>query len=109
MNIILQEQGYPCDLMVKALDSGIVGSEFELQLCYYIHFQTNTLGKSMNHSPSPPSYGLDNITTVQLEEWLWHYITYDGWYVIKNKETKPNQTYKNFLSVNMLTVYLTER
>ena len=33
--------------MVKAMDSGIVESEFELQLCY-IHFQTNTLGEGMN-------------------------------------------------------------
>ena len=31
--------------MVKALDSGIVVSEFELQLRYSVHFQTNTLGK----------------------------------------------------------------
>ena len=31
--------------MVKTMDSGIVISEFELQSYYYIHFQTNTLGK----------------------------------------------------------------
>ena len=31
--------------MVKAM--GVV-SEFELQSRYYIHFQTNTLGKGMN-------------------------------------------------------------
>ena len=30
------------------LDYNIVVSEFELQLCYYIHFWTNTLGKGMN-------------------------------------------------------------
>ena len=34
--------------MVKALDSGIVVSEFELQSYYYDHFRTNTLGKGMN-------------------------------------------------------------
>ena len=34
--------------MVKALDSGIVVSEFILQLHYYIHFQANPLGKGMN-------------------------------------------------------------
>ena len=34
--------------MVKAMDCGIVVSEFELQLRYYVHFQTNTLGKDMN-------------------------------------------------------------
>ena len=34
--------------MVKAVDLGIVVSEFELQLCYYVHFRINTLGKGMN-------------------------------------------------------------
>ena len=35
-------------LMAKALDCGIVVSEFELQSRYYIQFQRNTLGKGMN-------------------------------------------------------------
>ena len=34
--------------MVKAMDYGIVVSEFILQSRYYVHFQTNTLGKGMN-------------------------------------------------------------
>ena len=34
--------------MVKAMDFRIVVSEFELQSCYYVHFQTNILGKGMN-------------------------------------------------------------
>ena len=34
--------------MVKALDYGIVKSEFELHSRYYGHFRTNTLGKGMN-------------------------------------------------------------
>ena len=34
--------------MVKAVDSGIVAREFELQSPYYVHFRTNTLGKDMN-------------------------------------------------------------
>ena len=34
--------------MLKAMDCGIVVSEFELQSRYYIHFQANTLGKGMN-------------------------------------------------------------
>ena len=34
--------------MVKAMDGGIVVSEFELQSRYYVHFQTNTPGKGMN-------------------------------------------------------------
>ena len=34
--------------MVKAMDCGIIVSEFILQLRYYIHFRANTLGKGMN-------------------------------------------------------------
>ena len=34
--------------MFKAMDCGIVVSEFELQLRYYVHFRANTLGKGMN-------------------------------------------------------------
>ena len=35
----------PPGVMVKAMDSEIVVSEFELQSRYYVHFRTNTLGK----------------------------------------------------------------
>ena len=35
-------------VMVKPLECGIVVSESELQSHYYVHFQTNTLGKGMN-------------------------------------------------------------
>ena len=34
--------------MFKAMDCGIVISEYELQLRYYVHFQTNILGEGMN-------------------------------------------------------------
>ena len=34
--------------MVKAMDFGIVVSEFELQSRYYIHFRAKTFGKGMN-------------------------------------------------------------
>ena len=34
-------------VMVKSINCGIV-SKFELQLCYYIHFWTNPLGKVRN-------------------------------------------------------------
>ena len=40
--------GCPRGVMVKAMDCGIVVSEFVLQSCYYIHFWANTLGKGMN-------------------------------------------------------------
>ena len=40
--------GGPYGDMVKAMDRGIVESEFELQSRYYVHFWTNTCGKGMN-------------------------------------------------------------
>ena len=41
----------PNGRVAKVLDDIIV-SEFELQLRYYVHFQTNTLGNSMNPLPA---------------------------------------------------------
>ena len=35
-------------VMVKAVDCGIVVSEFVFQSCYYVHFRANTLGKGIN-------------------------------------------------------------
>ena len=35
-------------VMVKAMDCGIVVSEFEFQSHCYVHFRTNTLGKGIN-------------------------------------------------------------
>ena len=57
----------PCGVMVKAMDCGIVVSEFVLQSRYHIHFRANTLGKGMN-LPYPPIYGLNSTTTVLLGE-----------------------------------------
>ena len=34
--------------LVKAMDCGIIVSEFVLQSRYYVHFWANTLGKGMN-------------------------------------------------------------
>ena len=39
---------FPRGVMVKAMDCGIIVSEFVFQSRYYIHFQANTLGKGMN-------------------------------------------------------------
>ncbi len=36
--------GCPRGVMVKAMDCGIVVSEFELQSRYYVHFRANTHG-----------------------------------------------------------------
>ena len=40
--------GCPRGVIVKAMDCGIVVSEFVLQSRYYVHFRANTLGKGMN-------------------------------------------------------------
>ena len=40
--------GCPRGVMVKAMDCGIVVSEFVLQSRYYVHFRAITLGKGMN-------------------------------------------------------------
>ena len=40
--------GGPRGVMVKAMDYGIVVSEFVFQSRYYVHFRTNTLRKGMN-------------------------------------------------------------
>ena len=39
---------YPCGVMVTAMESGILVSEFVVQSRYYVHFRANTLGKVMN-------------------------------------------------------------
>ena len=41
-------RGCPRGVMVKAMDCGIVVSEFVLKSSYYVHFRANTLGKGMN-------------------------------------------------------------
>ena len=40
--------GYPCGVMVKVMNCGIVVSEFIIQSRYYIHFRPNTHEKGMN-------------------------------------------------------------
>ena len=46
--IYLSVGGCPRGVMVKAMDCGIVVSEFVLQSRYYVHFRANTHGKGMN-------------------------------------------------------------
>ena len=58
--------------MTKVLDYGLKVSKFQLQLCYYIHFQTNPFGKGMNPLIPTPNYRLNSITAVLLQGWLWH-------------------------------------
>ena len=91
----------PRGVMVKPKNRGFVVSDFELQSPYYLHFRTNTLGKVMN----PLSYGLDSTTTVLLEEWLWHYITHEGWYAI----TQRNQTTQKVIICTILFTFLRKK
>ena len=49
--------------------------------------------------PYPPSYGLNSTTTIFLGEWLWHYITYKGWYAIK-KRNQPYSSTRMALTLN---------
>ena len=41
-------RGFPRGVMVKAMDCGIVVSEFVYQSPNYLNFRANTLGKGMN-------------------------------------------------------------
>ena len=45
---ILKVMGSPCGVEANVLDCIIIRSEFEFQLCYYVHFWTNTFGKGKN-------------------------------------------------------------
>ena len=47
-NWLIRSIGALSDIMVKAIDSGIVLSEVKLPSRYCIHFRANTLGKGMN-------------------------------------------------------------
>ena len=43
-----EKKGGLRDVMVKAMNCGIVVSEYVLQSRYYVHFRANTIGKGMN-------------------------------------------------------------
>ena len=74
-------------IVPSMLDCNIIVSEFKLQWHYYVYFQTNTLGKSMN-SLIPLSYGLNTVSTVL-------YITHKGWYIIKTMNSNLSITASN--------------
>ena len=48
LSISSLSRGCPRGVMVKAMDCGIVVSEFVFQSHYNVHFRANTLGKGMN-------------------------------------------------------------
>ena len=76
--ILNTDHAYICGVMVKAMDCGIVVSEFELLSRYYVFFRENTLGKSMNDT-YPPCDGLNSTSTVVSFDFFvqWH-IKYCG-------------------------------
>ena len=59
-------RGCPYSVVANILDCDIVGSKFKLQLCSYIHFWTNALGKGMNPFIIT-SYELNSTTTILLQ------------------------------------------
>ena len=64
--------GGPCSFVANMLDCYIVVSKFELQMCYYIHFQTNAPWERHEPSYPPAGGGLNSTTAVLLQGWLWH-------------------------------------
>ena len=68
----------------KRGDSAIVVSEFELQLRYFIHFQTYPSKKAW--TPLIPQIWVNSTTIVLLQGWLWYKIAHKGSYSIKQKK-----------------------
>ena len=64
--------GCPRGVMVKAMDCGIVVSEFILQSRPLLLSLSDKYPWERYEPPYPPSYGLNSTTTVLLGEWLWH-------------------------------------
>ena len=48
MDCYAAKHNQPANQPESNMDCGIVEREFVLQLCYYVHFRANTLGKGMN-------------------------------------------------------------
>ena len=68
MNILEPPHG----VKAKVLNSNLQMSEFEFQPHYYVFFQTNTLGKVIEPLYFPSLNGLNSITGVFLQGWLWY-------------------------------------
>ena len=61
----VERMGNPCSVVTNMLDCNIIVNEFELQSCYYVHFWTIMLAKSMN-TFILSSYELNSTTTALL-------------------------------------------
>ena len=102
--VITNHWGCPRGVLVKAMDSEIIVSEFVLKSCYYVHFRTSTLGKGMKPLILP---GMGEIVPLLFFE-------ENGLGIKKptnvdmllNKETKPNVPF--FLYLYDLSWYWTQ-
>ena len=72
---------YQISEVAHVLDCDIVVIEFEIQSR---NFRINTVRKGMKLLILL-SYGLKSTTIDLRQEWLWHLITQEGWYAIKQK------------------------
>ena len=74
---------------------------------------SQTIGKHFNHFAKvqwpkvwtpliPPAMFLNSTTLVLLKGWLWYWITYEGWYGIKQKK----QTTSQLLSHNFCPIQI---
>ena len=70
--------------MANVLDCNTVVSEFELQSHYDVYFRINAPWERYE-TPYITSYVFNSIIAVLLQAWIWHLITYEGWYVMKRK------------------------
>ena len=52
--LILVLRGSSHGVMAKVFDCGLKVNKFECQSCYYVHFQSNTLGKVIELLYPPP-------------------------------------------------------
>ena len=64
-------------VMVKAMDCGIVVTRVRTPVAL-LRLLSDKYPWERYEPPYPPSYGLNSTTTVLLEGWLWHEITYKG-------------------------------
>ena len=67
-----EESGCPRNVMVKAMDYGLLVSKFILQSRYYVHFQANTLGVGEGATPFPGllHFNLDTYLVVAVKPFL---------------------------------------
>ena len=71
------------------LDVTLLKSSSIRVITYFYYIYYFQFWKGMN--PLTPSCGLNSITAILLQGWLWQWITHDGWYAIKENKTELNK------------------